>query len=94
MGTSESTSWMMSNLFWMLLVLQAALILLADNLMRHKRGLVKHLIALLITALSIVIFNWSAGSLGSIVNWFMLASVALMVLLKVFNYAFIEEATS
>lgn len=94
MGTSESVSWMMSNLFWILLVLQAALILLADNLMRRKRGLVKHLIALLITALSIVIFNWSAGSLGSMVNWFMLTSVALMVLLKAFAYAFIEDVTN
>ncbi|MBU0974577.1 fibronectin type III domain-containing protein, partial [Patescibacteria group bacterium] len=94
MGVNETSSWVKSNLPWMLLILQAGLIILADHLNRRKRGFGKYLMTLLITILSIAIFNWSNSSLNSIMNWFMLVSVSLAILLKVFNYAFIEDQTN
>lgn len=102
MGTSDTISWFIFNLPWILLILQAAFILLADNLTRRNRSLLKYAITLLVTILAIIIFNWmvnpeiySSGSLMILLaKGFTWISVGLAFLLKAFNYAFIEESAS
>ncbi len=85
---------------WILLVAQFLGILLLEYLRRGDGSWFKHLIAIIITIISIVLFYWlrdcpcNSGNmwLAWLCKWYWLVAVVLTILLKGFSYAFLDES--
>lgn len=84
---------------WILLIAQAGIILVVEHLMRQNHSWKKHLLAVVTTIVSIVLFYWlrececysGPSLLAWLCIWYWIVSVLLTIILKFFSYAFIEE---
>jgi hypothetical protein len=86
---------------WILLVIQFIIILGVEYRYRYSSSRNKHIVAVIVTALSIFIFyilrdcpcygewNWLAW----LCKWYWLVSILLTLLIKGFSYAFLDESS-
>lgn len=97
--TQELNNWLQQRLPWVLLAIQLLLLLLIENVLKREPGLLKHLLSIIVTlvviALAVLLINpsqYQAGTMLRLVaDWYIPAAIALLILVKAYSYAFIEE---
>ena len=97
--TQELNNWLQQRLPWVLLATQLLLLLLIENVLKREPGLLKHLLSIIVTlvviALAVLLINpsqYQAGTMLRLVaDWYIPAAIALLILVKAYSYAFIEE---
>jgi hypothetical protein len=98
-STEMCTNWR-QYIPWILLLIQFGAVLFFEYRYRHDSGATKHILAIVITVISIVLFyllrecnctgNWNL--LAWLCKWYWLVSIILTILLKAFSYAFLDES--
>jgi hypothetical protein len=86
---------------WILLILQAVIVLAVEYKYRFSSSLNKHILVIVTTAASIFIFYWLRECpcygewswLAWLCKWYWLVSIVLSLLLKGFSYAFLDESS-
>jgi hypothetical protein len=99
LGTVTSVGFFQSKLPWILLGLQALALLIFEAIQRRQQSMLKFAISLgitlVLTGLYYLLRNpeyFAEGSLTLLLNnWYWLAAVGIMILIRMIGYGFIEE---